>query len=79
MIDSVSAIKKQNNDKSLKIIIYYVLYHKNLNLPELIFGDKIILRKNSVKFLGIIIDRNLKFEGHIRNMNRKGSRSIGVL
>ena len=54
-------------------------YRKSINIPLLKFGNFNITEAISTKFLGITIDKNLKFEQHISNTTKKISKSIGIL
>ena len=64
----------------------YVLFHKprkkaNIpdNLPILKINETIIERKQSLKFLGVIIDENLTWKNHISLIENKISKNVGVL
>ena len=46
---------------------------------DLIIDNEVIANVNQTKFLGIIIDRYLSFEPHIRYIKGKVSRGIGIL
>ena len=67
---------KINCSKS-KFIIFS--YRKNFSLHSITFGNNIISVTNSIKFLGIEIDRNLNFRTHVNNISKKVSRVIGLL
>ena len=64
----------------------YVLFHKvtmcdslPLQLPAMTLNNIEIKRENSVKFLGVIIDENLTWKNHIKVVESKISKNIGVL
>ena len=64
----------------------YVLFHKvkmcdslPLQLPTMKFNNTEIKRENSVKLLGVIIDENLTWKNHIKVIENKISKNIGVL
>ena len=50
-----------------------------LQLPTMTFNNIQIKRKDSVKFLGVIIDENLSWKNHIEVIENKISENIGVL
>ena len=50
-----------------------------LQLPTITFKNIEIKRENSVKFLGVIIDENLTWKNHIKVVEKKFSKDIGVL
>ena len=54
-------------------------FRKSINIPLLKFGNFNITETISTKFLGINIDKHLKFEDHISNTTKKISKSIGIL
>ena len=47
--------------------------------PKLMIGNKSIQRKPFIKFLGVYIDENLKWNHHIKNVVNKICRNIGIL
>ena len=48
------------------------------NIPQ-VFNESIIPINESVKYLGITIDKKLNFEIHIKQLESKISRSIGIM
>ena len=46
---------------------------------EISFDNSIIVLQDSVKYLGITIDSGLKFNLHIKTLESKTARSIGVI
>ena len=54
-------------------------YRKKLNIREINFDGHKITEDDSVKFLGINIDKNLKFNKHIDHVCNKTSKTIGIL
>ena len=63
-----------------------VLFHKvtmfdslSLQLPAMTLNNIEIKRKNSAKFLGVMIDENLTWKNHIEVVENKISKNIGVL
>ena len=60
------------NDKDSRYTIYSPTKLKpNINLPKLHVGDCEIPRTSSVKYLGLHIDENLNFKGHIDQLKDK--------
>ena len=64
----------------------YTLFHKcslkdkmPLKLPELKIGNNIIEKATSIKFLGVIIDENISWRDHIKTVENKLSKNIGLL
>ena len=51
----------------------------SLQLPAITLNNIEIKTKNSVKFLGVIIDENLTWKNHIEVVENKISKNIGVL
>ena len=58
---------------------YMEFSNRNLSLPELRMNDSIICKKSHGKFLGVIIDSNLKFNLHISYISNKVAKSVGIL
>ena len=50
-----------------------------LQLPTMTFNNIEIKTENSVKLLGVIIDENLTWKNHIKVVQNKISKNIGVL
>ena len=64
----------------------YVLFHKvsmcgflPSQLPSMTFNNIEIKRENSIKFLGVIIDKNLIWKNHIEVVENKISKNIADL
>ena len=49
------------------------------NLLPVSIGENVIQRKDSLQFLGVIIDEHLSWKNHITHISAKLSRSIGIL
>ena len=49
------------------------------NCPEISLDNRILPFSNVHKFLGVIIDKNLRFDEHIRAVCKKISKSIGIM
>ena len=65
-----------NLDKT-KFMVYN--YRKNIEIPDIPFCNQLIERTNKTKFLGVIIDENLRFDSHINHINTKLARCNGIL
>ena len=50
-----------------------------LKLPELKIGNNVIERVTSIKFLGVMIDENISWRDHIKTVENKLSKNIGLL
>ena len=64
----------------------FTLFHKSsqsenlpLKLPELIMNNTVIERKDSLKFLGVLIDETLSWKNHIKILESKLACAIGLL
>ena len=67
-----------NTDKTF----YNIVTNSRATLDEnfqIIMDNKPISRKRSIRFLGIILDENLKFKDHVSYVTSKISKSIGIL
>ena len=50
-----------------------------LKLPDLDFNDIILKRVTELKFLDVMIDKNLNWQSHIKLVESKISKNTGVL
>ena len=50
-----------------------------LKLPDLKFNNIILKRVTELKFLGVMIDKNLNWQSHIKLVESKISKNIGGL
>ena len=64
----------------------YVLFHKAkikdnlfLVLPDFFINDVKIKRENSLKFLGVMTDENLSWKTHIKLVENRISKNVGIL
>ena len=64
----------------------YTFFHKNsikddipLKLPALKIANREIERTNAIKFLGILLDENISWKNHIRSVEKKLAKNIGLL
>ena len=76
------AIKLSLNAKKTKCVLFHKVTMCDslpLQLPAMTLNNIKIKRKNSVKFLGVIIDENLTWKNHIEVAENKISKNIGVL
>ena len=55
------------------------LIQKSIQSRPLKLGDSFIQETDHIKFLGLILDKNLTFKNHIGYIESKISRSVGVL
>ena len=63
----------------LKKAATFFSYFQNFNCPEIYIDQSILPKSDSTKFLGLFIDRNLKYHYHIAHIKSKLSKSIGIL
>ena len=80
--DWFKANKLSLNNKKTK----YTLFHKNsikddlpLELPDLKITNNQIERKKAIKFLGVMLDENVNWQEHIRTVENKIAKNIGLL
>ena len=48
-------------------------------MPGLKISNGIIKKKSSVKFLGVILDENISWKDHIKTIEKKLAKNIGLL
>ena len=51
----------------------------HLKLPDLKFNNIILKRVTELKFLDVMLDKNLNWQSHIKLVESKTSKNIGVL
>ena len=80
--DWFKANKLSLNNKKTK----YTLFYKNsikddlpLKLPDLKIANNEIERKQAIKFLGVMLDENVNWQEHIRTLEIKIAKNIGLL
>ena len=64
----------------------YTLFHKNttkdnlpLKLPDSKIVNSVLKRQTSIKFLGVMLDENISWKEHIKTVENKLSKNIGLL
>ena len=64
----------------------YTLFHKYpikdkipLKLPMLKIENKVIEKTQSIKFLGVMLDKNVSWKYHIKTVENKLSKNIGLM
>ena len=64
----------------------YTLFHKNstkddlpLKLADLNIVNSVLKRQSSIKLLGVMLDENISWKGHIKTVENKLSKNIGLL
>ena len=64
----------------------YTFFHKPqiaddipLQLPPLWINNILIKREYSIKFLGVILDENLSWKSHIKLLENKIAKNVGIL
>ena len=69
-----------NNDKTAANFVIFHSSQKRNNLPiDLKIDSKSIRQKNSVKYLGIMVDKNLTWKEQVHQLCKKVSRGIGLI
>ena len=68
--DWFKANKLSLNNKKTK----YTLFHKSVKI-----GNNQIERKKAIKFLGVMLDENVNWQVHIRTVENKIAKNIGLL
>ena len=63
----------------MKTTFYMEFTNRELTLPELKINNFKISKQSHGKFLGVIIDSELKFNLHISYISNKVSKSVGIL
>ena len=58
---------------------YQIFSRKQIDGLDVKLNDTVIDRKESVRYLGIIVDENLKWQSHINNISAIISRNLGVM
>ena len=59
-----------------------VTFSKNVtpsNLPQLLFNNFVVLSQDAHKHLGLILDRGLTFNHHLKEKIFKANRGIGLI
>ena len=66
--------------------INYTLFHKNstknklpIKMSKLKIGNSIIKKKSLVKFLGVLLDENILWKNHIKLIEKKLGKNVGLL
>lgn len=79
--DWLLANKLSINISKTKFSIFHSSQKKKsvIDLQPLKFNDVEIVRSNVNKFLGILLDENISWNPQIKNVERKVSKSIGIL
>lgn len=67
-----------NIDKT-NFVIFHPRQKKIINSISLNINNKPIKQKDSIKYLGIIMDSNLSWKEHIKQLSKKISRGIGLI
>jgi len=73
----LSANKISINVNKTKFIVFS--YQEKFNILPLKIGNSNIEETDSIKFLGLHIDKHLTFKNHINHISNKISKSIGII
>ena len=66
------------NAQKNKFILYSFRNHINLN-ESILLGGEHIEQVTNVKFLGLLIDSNLRFDDHVNHISKNIARCLGIL
>ena len=66
-----------NSDKTN--LMLFTNSNENINLNDIQLNNSLIEQASSVRFLGVEMDKNLKFNLHINNIAKKNSKNTGIL
>ena len=66
-------------DEAAKKIKISVRDDLSLVLPKLFINNQVIKRQSSVKFLGILLNENLSWKEHLKLIETKTARNIGLI
>ena len=58
---------------------FMIFGNQKVNIDTLHINDELIKRSNSIKFLGVYIDEEMKWKSHVNNVLNKISKNIGVI
>ena len=67
------------NKGKTKCTFFHKFRQKALKLLMLAINGKVIQRKTSIKFLGILLEEHLSWKNHISIVEIKVSENIGIL
>ena len=65
-----------------KDTFFHRLYQRDeipLKLPNVSIGNQFIEREHSMKFLGVLLDENITWINHLKLIENKISKNIGIL
>lgn len=68
------------NVKKTKFMVFRSQYNKeNLTLPTLHLNQTEILQTSEIRYLGLIIDKHLNWNEHLRTLSKDISRQVGII
>ena len=76
------ANKLSLNEGKTKYTFFHKIHQKDnipLKLPTLVINNKEIKRIRSIRFLGVMIDENLSWNEHLKVIENKISKNLGLL
>ena len=65
-----------------KYILFHRLYQRDeipLKLPKVSIGNQFVKREHSMTFLGVLLDENITWINHLKLIEKKVSKNIGIL
>ena len=57
----------------------YMIFSNQKNASDIRIRDSILTKVSTVKFLGVTLEENLTFNDHVKNVNTKLSKSVGIM
>lgn len=86
LVDVLSNLDKTANDYGFKFsdtkteaVVFSRKHNKNIIKPELVIGNNKINFAENYKFLGMVMDRKLKWNDHIQYIHGKADKSLNVI
>ena len=73
----LSSNKIQINISKTKYVVFSL--RDNVTISPIMIGVNEIDRSEFVKFLGVFLDQNLKFDRHVTHLSQRLSKSVGIL
>ena len=75
----LDANKLSLNVEKTNFMIFHSLYNRIDENPIIKIGKKTIQRAKFVKFLGLLLDENLSWKFHLKELSTKLARTCGVI
>ena len=79
VLDWLTANKLTLNVEKSNFFLISSSQHNLSYQVNLSINDKSIIQKDYIKYLGVIVEKNLNWKHHIKHVNMKISKGIGIL